>query len=202
MRHVLYHSSYTPPETLTAETPKDRWFWGSMPLIFQGVILVCILSRFAWGLHSWVDSNLASQTCPPPPMLGGGNSHIFEFSPRNLGKMKPNWLEHIFQMGWFKQRKKTNNKKKSDEQQTNDQTIQMGMFFCCLFFSLGLISWIFSLDRRWDSLIHRSQWRNGRLEDVIRRVISKKKDYKELCPGRGRWMEGMEEEIFGSPNFF
>ena len=38
-----------------------------------------------------------------------------------------------------------------------------------------------------------------RLEDVIRRVISKKKDYKELRPGRGGGRDG--SEIFGSQKF-
>ena len=33
--------------------------------------------------------------------IGGGNSNIFLFSPRTLGKMNPFWRAYIFQMGWF-----------------------------------------------------------------------------------------------------
>lgn len=40
-----------------------------------------------------------------------------------------------------------------------------------------------------------------RLEDVIRRVISKKKDYKELCPGR-QVVEGWLGGDFWKPKIF
>ena len=70
-------------------------YWKAMDFLGANWLLV-LRSVFPRGLKNppeLINSQVATEK------LGGGNSNIFLFSPRNLGKISN--LTHIVQMGWF-----------------------------------------------------------------------------------------------------